>query len=445
MCGVGSTVLGFVNFFCCFCCFWIYYYLFVPSHTHTPSSSFLFFLLQSWVMFFLAFFSTIFAYVGLTGCSFMVVGAKTDDKSEYLGFGLFNEAYYYENGEKRRGCLPYLEEFKDEYVSDSAFNASRTFSMTTVILETLGIALLITLLLFYRPSPKSRRMLIWNVVRGMFGTAFLTQLFMFSVFASEFCKNYNGVETQCNAGPGASLASFNVFLLLAIFVMSLFAPPPRHPVFMVWDPVLRPPEDDDGGKHRIRTEIYSTAHDPNDSDSNNNMGVEVVAGDTFDMQEETPTPRNYNIDNASSMHEDVIEPSDYGARGVVMSVPSIDNKGAAAARSPVKNYVDNDYKTTESQSTATAVIAADAPSEDMDTAGTTPPLLYKISPTSNISLGNDKPTVFVETQIVPEGKRTIETITHPDGSRTVTTTLERFSDSDDGANVKGDDDDVVDV
>ena len=389
---------------------------------------------QSWVMFFLAFFSTIFAYVGLTGCSFMLVGAKTDDKSEYLGFGLFNEAYYYENGEKRRGCLPYLQEFKDEYVNDSAFNASRTFSTTTVILESLGIATLMTLLLFYRPSPKSRRIMIWNVVRVMFGAAFLTQLFTFSVFASDFCKNYNDVETQCNAGPGASLASFNVFLLLAIFIMSLFAPPPRHPVFMVWDPVLRPPEDDDD-KHHIRTEIYSTAHDPNDSDSNN-MGVEVVAGDTFDMQEEVPTPRNYNNDNAS-LSDDVIEPSDYDAWGVVKSAPSIDE--GVAARSPVKNYAD-DYKTTESQSTATAVIAADAPSEDMGT-GTTP--LYKISPTSNISIGNDKPTVFVETQIVPEGKKTIETVTHPDGSRTVTTTLERFSDSEDGANMKGDD--VVDV
>ena len=413
---------------------------------------------KSWTMCSLALLSAIFAYVGLTGCSFMLVGSAAEDGEDnntagtiYLGYGLFNEAFYHEN-DNRRGCLPYLQDFKDQYVSDPAFNASRTFSIMTVLLESIGFGLLACMLLFYRPKPESKRRLIWNVMRCIFGVSILSQLFTFSVFASEFCNIYNGNEVECKAGPGASLASVNVFILIGIFIMSLFVPPPRHPLFMIWDPRLRSPEEDDAnyakrGNDELRTEIYATERDPNDSGSdNNNIGVEVVAGDTFDMLDETPTPRNHNNDNATQNGE-AIRPSDYDARSVIKPAPSMDEGRVVAAprRAPpassAASYNNDVESTLGSLSTATAFIEADAPSVDMNS-GTIP--LRSRSSRGNF---DQSPTVQTETQMVPEGKKTIETITHPDGSRTVTTTLERFSDMDDNDKKKHgrNKDDVVDV
>jgi hypothetical protein len=375
--------------------------------------------------------SMTFAYSSTWGCQFLLVRAKSDNKANAMGFGMFSEAFY-DEADNRRGCLPYLTTFREQYVSDPAFGAGRTFSVMTVLLLTLATGLLLLTLCFVRPG----RLVLWKVIRMLLVGSAFTQLFAFSVFASDFCNHYDDMETECHAGPAAALASVNVFWIVFLILASVMVPPPLNPVFRLWD-------SSSGSDSAAETERVNLSVRGQRSKKNGVLGrptedkMEFQAADTFDMLQEPSTQdededKHRQHSNAGSPHSVASTAKDF-------------------FWSPVSNQqrnpsfpMDEGVETDELSCVATTAVKAPRPQSS--------PLFSPSSPADSSSVfgntsgfGNSTihtldddaasvsydqgDSVIYETSLLSPGKKMVRTVTHADGSRSVTTTIEAPDDS----------------
>ena len=78
--------------------------------------------------------SWIFTLIATTRCTFILVGATGQERSELSGLGLFNRAYYM--NDDVLGCIAYPRAAKSEF--DSAFESGRAFGMMTLLLMTVA-------------------------------------------------------------------------------------------------------------------------------------------------------------------------------------------------------------------------------------------------------------------------------------------------------------------
>ena len=201
-------------------------------------------------MFGLTVLSMIFAYVGLIGCEFVLIapqaGFQISSSDSSRGYGFYHRMIYDVNN-KKTGCLAYEHVLKKDYLSDSAWKAGRAFGILTAMIMTINVMLLGMVLLFVHRN----RLLLWRLVKALLIVTFLTQLFTFSVFASDVCKSFQDIPTTCQAGSSSKIAAVNVFVLLSLIVISFLVPPPSHPMFRRWDSTY--PTDLTEHKHVIST------------------------------------------------------------------------------------------------------------------------------------------------------------------------------------------------
>lgn len=184
------------------------------------------FFICRWSMFGLTLLSMIFSYVGLAGCQFLKVSfEEAPDGDRAMGYGFFNQVVYDSDGDKI-GCLPYDEDQKDEYFSDSAWVAGRAFGTLTVMAMTVAFSMLSLVMLFLDMYKDS----LWLALKAIYVIAFLTNLFTFSVFAADVCS-----ATSCKVGPAGGLVIFNIFILIFLIIVSWLVPPPPNPVFRLWE------------------------------------------------------------------------------------------------------------------------------------------------------------------------------------------------------------------
>ena len=200
-------------------------------------------------MFSMTLLSMIFSYVGLAGCQFMKV--RVDEVDEDFGFGFFNQVAYDSDGDKF-GCLPYDEDTKDDFFSDSPWKAGRAFGTLTVMTLTFAFFTLALVMLFL----DMYKGILWIALRVMYTIAFLTNLFTFSVFAADICS-----DTDCTVGPSGGLAIFNIWILIFLIIISWLTLPPPNPVFRLSEgpspeniaEVREVKEDDHGREQGVET------------------------------------------------------------------------------------------------------------------------------------------------------------------------------------------------
>jgi hypothetical protein len=188
----------------------------------------------------------ILSFVGICGCDFMVVKNALVPQDEPISLGFFNVAQY-DAKNKQYGCLPYLEDERNQLASGGAFGAGRAFGVMTVMAVLSALFVIGAVMLFVKEYASR----LWRVLQGIYVFAFFCQLFTFSVFAAEVCE-YLAIEnkqTECNAGASSAFACINILLLIALSFLSFLVPPPPNPMFRRWNDG----DEEDKGRRRTTT------------------------------------------------------------------------------------------------------------------------------------------------------------------------------------------------
>jgi hypothetical protein len=373
--------------------------------------------------------SMTFSYSSTWGCQFLLVRAKGDNKANAMGFGMFSEAFY-DEADNRRGCLPYLTTFQEQYVSDPAFGAGRTFSVMTVLLLTSATGLLLVTLCFVRPG----RLVVWKMIRMLLVGSAFTQLFAFSVFASDFCNHFDDLETECHAGPAAALASVNVFWIVFLILVSVMVPPPLNPVFRLWN-------SSSGSGSVAETEGVNLSGRDERRKTNGVLGrpiedkMEVQAADTFDMLQAPSTRDEDDEDKHQRQHSNAGSPQSVASTAKDFFWSPVSHQ----PRNPSFPMDEDGAETDELSCVATTAVKAPRPQSS--------PLFSPSSPADSCSaFGNTSAfgnstihtmdddaasvsyiqddSVIYETFLLSQGKKMVQTVTHSDGSQSVTTTIE---------------------
>jgi len=170
--------------------------------------------------------SWVCSIIGVTGCTFFLVGATGQDWQELSGLGLFHRAYYKNNN--ILGCIAYSPSNKGDF--DGPLQVGRAFGVLTLIFITICLVSSIALQGFFDTS-RNKEKAWWLLVQLTLPVACLCQVITFATFQTESCTHTDSVA--CVPGTAGIFAILNVLLVfpLALFVFSL--PCPGKPCFRV--------------------------------------------------------------------------------------------------------------------------------------------------------------------------------------------------------------------
>jgi len=166
------------------------------------------------------------------GCKFMNIGF---DRNNFQGLGIFKTSVYAENQTgsndlgKFLGCVNYSQ-FWEEETNDTGFLAARIAGGFLLGFTTLATIISIRLQCFSKHG-KSR---LWNLMRICYIIALFSQVIMYTIFASDICKDLDGTQ-KCWPGRNGIAGVLNFVLLLGMVVTTSVSFPPRNPVFQCWE------------------------------------------------------------------------------------------------------------------------------------------------------------------------------------------------------------------
>ena len=159
-----------------------------------------------------------------------MAGPADADSSELNAYGLFGRAIYDSETEQFLGCIRYSVFWKDATTEDRAFKSAQTFGSALVVLTTIASAIGIRTQLFTTSGSRCW----WIILRLIFTLALLSELFVFSVWRTKICDQFNGEKFQCVAGTGGAIGFLNAFILLLLTAISCCVPPPANPMYRAW-------------------------------------------------------------------------------------------------------------------------------------------------------------------------------------------------------------------
>jgi hypothetical protein len=180
--------------------------------------------------------STVFSYVAVSHCSFLVLDyGASNNLFNAPHLGLFNRAVFDEGG-NAFGCV---SQNGDDRFKDGAFGAGRAFGVMNAMVETVLVVLAFWLQLVMRPDWAEQG---WRVLQCCYTVALFCQLLAFSAFGSSVCEtmledtfgSLQPIASTCGLGAASTLALINVFLLLILSVMVCLVSAPIHPYFIRW-------------------------------------------------------------------------------------------------------------------------------------------------------------------------------------------------------------------
>jgi hypothetical protein len=173
--------------------------------------------------------AVVFASLTTCGCTLFLSGPASDSRDELEGYGLFQRAIYDKEDGSFLGCINYSQFWLDQ-INDRPFMVARVFGVFSMALTVIGFICCALVMLF----TKYGKSCWWGIMRMSYFFALICQVFTYSVWATEICKEFNGEETQCLAGTNGVVGSFNVLVLLTLTVLSCIVPAPYHPMLRLW-------------------------------------------------------------------------------------------------------------------------------------------------------------------------------------------------------------------
>lgn len=174
--------------------------------------------------------SWIFAIVGISRCTFLLVGATGQDRMSFSGLGLFNRAYYM--NDDILGCISYSPSARNKF--DGPLEVGRAFAVFNVILMTISFLSYFILHGFMQPSGMKNT--IWLAAAQVtIPCAFISQLIVFSAFRTEGCTGMDHVD--CVPGVTGIVAILNTFLQFSLSVLIFSISTPSRPLFHIRTPL----------------------------------------------------------------------------------------------------------------------------------------------------------------------------------------------------------------
>ena len=170
--------------------------------------------------------SWVFTIVGVTGCTFMLVGVDGQDRDDLGGLGLFHRAFY--KNDDLLGCIAYPPAGNTQF--DGPFQVGRAFGIVTLVLLTTSLASFVVLHGFIKSSPR-KNIIWWITTQLTLPVALVSQLVTFASFETQSCTHSERMD--CVPGRAGVFAVLSAILLLPLTVMIFFVPCPKAPLFRV--------------------------------------------------------------------------------------------------------------------------------------------------------------------------------------------------------------------
>jgi hypothetical protein len=165
------------------------------------------------------FIAWIFAIITIGSCAFVGLPGYSDSK----GLGLFSVDI---NG----SCVRYSRTIW--YEPDGARSAGQAFGTLTCLALSFGLVAHVLVLYVVRDRLAQ---LVWMTNRVLLAVAFLCAMFTFSFYSSTLVADICESADDCVLGPAGSVGVMNIWLLLAIFTLSVCIPIPEQPILDVYD------------------------------------------------------------------------------------------------------------------------------------------------------------------------------------------------------------------
>ena len=325
----------------------------------------------------------------------------------------------YSDEHKILGCISYASNDDREGV----FKASRAWGVFLVIAMTLSLLMVNLMILFLTDYDTRRFFLI--VIRVLFLSAFVCNLFMFMIFAMQECDS-DGIK--CIPGGAGIVACFNAVVLLALCVLILITPPPKNPTFLpIWnipqekhDVSVRGP-DEELPRSSSRSKRFINADSSSRPSSRRNLSPPPSPVKGTDPPE---SPIKSKRPNCPKMTKSPLA----SPKNSRKSPPESPKKSKTSA-SPKKA---KGTKTVKSP-TASPRKTSSSGSPDKVKKSSTSPKKSKSKKQPDPSKSTEKAPVekVVEVEQIPNGRKITTTVTHPDGSKTITYKIEDLDTDDD--------------
>jgi hypothetical protein len=425
--------------------------------------------------------AVVLASMATCGCTFFLSGPEDDYRSELEGYGLFKRAIYDKEDGSFLGCIDYSKFWLAE-INDRPFKVARIFGVFSMALTVLAFICCALVMLF----TKRGKSCWWGIMRMSYFFAFLNQLFVYSVWATKICKEFNGEETQCLAGPNGVIGAFNVMVLLALIIFSCIVPEPCHPMFRLWysqDPEQGPYDSDQTDENLTSIEEEQSSDDSDlgmtrthpsetskyvaksrqfakhekhekqspSSASRKSKGSGVIASRSEKSRQITVATSKASTAKSKQSTDKPKQSSDKPTHSTDKPKQSTDKPKHPESRSHYSSAstretssLRTDAESSRSgaskrESNANSSLDANSSLE----AGDIIEIVEEFGPTSvtgsfdgvNGSIrplgADDTEIIKVRTEYGPEGKKQIKEVTHADGSRTVTTLIDPMGLDDD--------------
>jgi hypothetical protein len=172
-----------------------------------------------WLQLALMVIAWIFAIITIGSCAFVGLPGYSDSK----GLGLFSVDI---NG----SCVRYSRTIW--YEPDGARSAGQAFGTLTCLALSFGLVAHALVLYVVRDRLAQ---LVWMTNRVLLAVAFLCAMFTFSFYSSTLVADICESADDCVLGPAGSVGVMNIWLLLAIFTLSVCIPIPEQPILDVYD------------------------------------------------------------------------------------------------------------------------------------------------------------------------------------------------------------------
>ncbi len=295
--------------------------------------------------------------VGL-GCRFLNVGYENQD--EIQSIGAFTVAIYdpqTRGNNNFLGCVKPSQFWQEETSYDVGFTTIRV-ACAFMLAFTIVATLICVCLQCFNKHGKSH---LWGIMRICYIGAAISQAAMYSVFASDMCKDdydeedddsfkgfllFNLGDKKCAPGQTGILGMVNFALLVGMVVASFNSLPPRNPVFQCWGGDIDWDEESEDG---------STSEEDSDLQRMKSMESADDSVSLFSSRKSRKSFRASGKDEAESVAEKGFSGHSVASKSIA-SVVSKKEKYALAEEGSVKSKqskpVEIDEMTVGSKSTA---------------------------------------------------------------------------------------------
>ena len=165
-----------------------------------------------------------FTTVGVTDCTFMLVGIDGQDRDDMSGLGLFNRAFY-KNGDIL-GCIAYSPTGNTTF--DGPFHIGRAFGVMALIFITTSLISFIIVHGFLKGSP-AKEIIWWIATQLTLPVAFVAQTITFASFETQSCTHSESMD--CVPGKAGVFAILSAILLFTWSILIFSLSCPKDPFF----------------------------------------------------------------------------------------------------------------------------------------------------------------------------------------------------------------------